>query len=92
MKYRSRSDVVASILEASRDGALKTHIMYNAALSFSQMQEYMDLLIENGLLDVDGNTYRTTKKGAHSLEVFRELEQMLISREKAAGKTTHALA
>lgn len=92
MKHRCRFEVTASILEAAREGALKKHVMYNAALSFTQMQEYTDFLVKNGLLDVKGQTYRTTKKGLQFLKVYEKLERLLFSHEKVPDKTVHALA
>ena len=35
MKYRSRTDIAAAMLEIALDGAIKTKIMYKAFLSFS---------------------------------------------------------
>jgi predicted transcriptional regulator len=47
MKYRSRTDIVAQILEAaSGEGANKTKIMYKAYLSHDQLKEYLSILME----------------------------------------------
>ena len=43
MKYRSRTDIVALILEATKDGAAKTKIMYKAFLSYSQLKDYLSI-------------------------------------------------
>jgi predicted transcriptional regulator len=40
MKYRSRTDIVAMILDAANGGATKTKIMYKAYLSYAQLEEY----------------------------------------------------
>jgi predicted transcriptional regulator len=40
MKYRSRTEIVGSILDATNGGATKTKIMYKAFLSFNQLKEY----------------------------------------------------
>ena len=47
MKYRSRTEIVAMILEAANGGATKTKIMYKAFLSYAQLKEYLSVLIEN---------------------------------------------
>jgi predicted transcriptional regulator len=39
MKYRSRTEIVAMILEAANGGATKTKIMYRAFLSYEQLKE-----------------------------------------------------
>ena len=41
MKYRSRTEIVAMILEAANGGATKTRIMYKAFLSYAQLREYL---------------------------------------------------
>ena len=65
MKYRSRSDIIGLLLDAANGGgATKTKLMYKAYLSFSQLREYLILLVENGLIEYEGgNTYKTTEKG-----------------------------
>ena len=40
MKYRSRTEIVAMILEAANGGATKTKIMYNAYLSYNQVRNF----------------------------------------------------
>ncbi len=51
MKYRSRTEIVAMILEAANGGATKTKIMYKAFLSYAQLKEYLSVLIENDLIE-----------------------------------------
>ncbi len=68
MKYRSRTDIVAQILEAAnegidgdgRGGATKTKIMYKAYLSYAQLKEYLAVLVESGLLQVVENGSTTS--------------------------------
>lgn len=50
-KRRDRHDIVAEILETARGGAIKTHIMYKAKLSYAQLNEYLPLLVEKGFLE-----------------------------------------
>jgi len=59
------------LTSASRmNGVLKTKIMYEAFLSFSQLKEYVALLLRNGLLEHDDlkKTYKTTEKGLRLLK------------------------
>ena len=69
MKYRSRTEIVAMILEAANGGATKTRIMYKAFLSYAQLREYLSVLIENNLLEyLEGSqNYKTTEKGLNIL-------------------------
>jgi predicted transcriptional regulator len=75
MKYRSRTDITAQILEAANGGATKTKIMYKAFLSYAQLKEYLTVLIENGLLEyIEGEQiYRTTEKGNRFLKIYNQI-------------------
>jgi predicted transcriptional regulator len=79
MKYRSRTDIVASVLETANSGAKKTQIMYRAFLSHAQLQKLVSLLVENGLLEYDERmqTFKTTDKGFKFLTIYREMDQVL---------------
>jgi predicted transcriptional regulator len=43
-KNRSRLEIIGNILGVAKYGAKKTHIMYRANLSYSQLQEYVGFL------------------------------------------------
>jgi len=78
-------DIVASILKEAVGGTKKTHIMYKCNLSFKQLQVYMDLLIDRGLLktmlEKEGNNdkevFETTVKGEAFLHAYRNLNALL---------------
>ena len=61
------------------NGVLKTKIMYEAFLSFSQPKEYVVLLLRNGLLEHDElkKTYKTTEKGLRLLELCNSLNEIV---------------
>ena len=65
MKYRSRTDIIVTMLEAATSGATKTKIMYSSYLSSHTLRVYLDLVISNGLLAYDSTKqrYSTTEKG-----------------------------
>ena len=81
MKYRDRTEIITLILaSASRmSGVLKTRIMYEAFLSFSQLKEYVGLLLRNGLLEHDElkKTYKTTEKGLRLLELCNSINEIV---------------
>ena len=78
MKYRSRTELASSILEAANGGgATKTKIMYKAFLSYAQLKDYLAMLIENSLLSREGDNYKTTSKGIRFLQTTRELGSLL---------------
>jgi len=79
MKYRSRTDIVGSILKSANGGrANKTKIMYKAFLSFEQLKEYLTVLQEKGLIEYeeDQKTYRTTTKGIRLLQLVNNMEEL----------------
>jgi predicted transcriptional regulator len=58
----------------------KSRIMYKAFLSHHQLNTYLHMLTERGLLASEGNnTYRTTEKGLHFLELYKQLEGLVPS-------------
>jgi predicted transcriptional regulator len=71
LKYRSRTNIVAAILEIALDGTIKTKIMYKAFPSFSQLKEYLAVLQEKGLPEylATDHEYRTTDKGKQFLKM-----------------------
>jgi len=80
MKYRSRTEIVSMILEAANGrGTTKTKIMYKAFLSYSQLKEYLSVLIKNNLLEYsDGTkTFRTTEKGLNLLKMHNKIDELL---------------
>ena len=79
MKYRSRTEIVAMILEAANGGATKTRIMYKAFLSSAQLRESLSVLIENNLLEyLEGSqNYKTTEKGLNFLKMHNEIGELL---------------
>ena len=79
MKYRSRTDIAAAILEIALEGAIKTKIMYKAFLSFPQLKDYLSVLHERGLLDyVEAeHEYRTTERGKDFLKMYKDVGQII---------------
>ena len=80
MGNRSRTEIVAMILDAAnKGGETKTKIMYFAFLSYNQLNEYLSILIENNLIeDLDGTRrFKTTTKGLFFLKMHNELAELL---------------
>ena len=79
MNYRSRTEIVAMILDAANGGATKTKIMYKAMLSYNQLKEYLSFLIENNLIEYRDGTheFRTTEKGLNLLKMYNEMAELL---------------
>jgi predicted transcriptional regulator len=79
VNYRSRTELVALILDAANGGATKTKIMYNAYLGYNQLKEYLTMLIDNDLIEyISGNKiFRTTEKGLNLLKIHNEMAELL---------------
>ena len=79
MGNRSRTEIVAMILEAANGEETKTKIMYFAFLSYNQLNEYLSILIENNLIEyLDGTkTFKTTEKGLNLLKIHNEMAELL---------------
>ena len=82
MGNRSRTEIVAMILDAAnKGGETKTKIMYFAFLSYNQVKEYLSVLIENNLIEYldGGNKFKTTEKGLFFLKMHNEKGELLQS-------------
>ena len=80
MKYRSRTEIIEMILEATRTGTTKTKIMYKAYLSYTQVKEYLSFMSENELIEYEegSHVYRTTEKGLHFLRAYGQISEIMI--------------
>ena len=82
---RNSLDIVRDILSIASVKARKTRIMYQANLSYMQVQKYLRALLEKDLLNHDDNSfYLITMKGLQFLklydkhvELFRRLEEQV---------------
>ena len=95
MKYRDRTEIITLILaSASRmNGVLKTRIMYEAFLSFSQVEEYIALLLRNSLLEHDNlkKTYKTTEKGLRLLELCNSINEIVDTKKTKKDEKNNVL-
>ena len=79
MRHRSRTDIAALILEAANGGAAKTKIMYKAFLSYVQLKQYLDILIENGLIEhnVKEQIFKITDKSSRFLRLYNQVDELI---------------
>lgn len=79
---------MAMILEASSGGATKTRIMYKAFLGYSQLGDYLAVLIDNELLAymAGEQKYKTTSRGLNLLKMYSEMGELLPTTPVASGK------
>lgn len=79
MKYRSRSDIIESILRTSNKGATMARIRHSSYLSHSQLVKYLKFLQDKKLLQFDSayKHYTLTEKGLSALGAFGRLNEMM---------------
>jgi predicted transcriptional regulator len=82
MKYRSKTEIVVSMLEAARNGGTKTKIMYSSFLSSHQLRSYLELIISTNLLAYDSTKkiYKTTARGLRLLDLCKSMSRPEIAR------------
>jgi predicted transcriptional regulator len=79
MKYRSRTDIIAMILQAATGGATKTRIMYSAYLSYAQVKEYLGFLMERNLIwyEEGSGLYKLSERGLQLLKAYEGISDMI---------------
>jgi len=83
--HRSQIDIIADVLRESAGGAKKTQIMYGCNLSFRQLQVYMSLLLDRGLIRKvsekekgrDPRFFKATSKGQNLLRAYDRLKVLM---------------
>ena len=87
-KRRDKLSIIAEILDISKEGTLKTQIMYKANLSFAQLNDYLKFMLKTSLLSkfrANGkDVYTATDKGVDFLQRHFELTELL--KEEENGK------
>jgi predicted transcriptional regulator len=81
MKYRGRDEIIASILLSAEtdNGIRRTGIMYNSFLSYPQLLNYLEHLMDKELLTYDQSqkVYKITIKGSKFLEIYNKMSELL---------------
>jgi predicted transcriptional regulator len=76
-RKRNKTEMIALILEAINHNtrATQMRIMYEAYMSYAQLQKYLSLMLETGFLEYQKGerVYKTTEKGKHFLHVYNEI-------------------
>jgi predicted transcriptional regulator len=81
-RRRSNIEIIADMLRVGETGAGKTEIMYSANLSYSQIQKYLDYLVNQGFVNrvkMDNTmvAYQVTDSGLKLLKAIDSLMEML---------------
>ena len=79
---RSNIEIIADMLRIGENGAGKTEIMYSANMSYSQIQKYLEYLVNQGFVNkvnMDNTmiAYQVTESGLKLLKAIDTLMSML---------------
>jgi len=92
---RDRLSIINRALEVTKEGVLKTQIMYRANLSYAQLNEYLSFLLETKLIDrVERNgevLYITNKKGLRYLKNYDKIRDLLVPSQEESYPTERTL-
>ena len=81
LKHRSRSEIIASILEVTNGNKVRrTEIQYKTYLSYNILTEYLLHLLRCDLLEyIEGErTFKTTPKGMQVLQMYNRMEELFV--------------
>lgn len=80
VRYRSRTEIIAQLLETARGGANKTKIMYCSYISYTQLKYYLEMLESSGLVSFDKSDhhYKTTAKGLVYLIAHQQIRNTVL--------------
>ena len=81
-KNRDRISIIAAILEAANMGETKTHIMFNANLSFTLLEKYLNISIFAGFIRNEGSIYKLTLRGQEFLKQYRLFEERYLRAQR----------
>lgn len=81
-RRRSNIEIIADMLRVGENGAGKTEIMYTANMSYSQIQKYLEYLMNQGFVNkvnMDNTlvAYQVTDTGLKLLKAIDTLMEML---------------
>jgi predicted transcriptional regulator len=88
-QYRSKNDIIASILETANGNRVRAaEIQFKAYVSYSILKEYLVLLLESDLLEyVDGErTFKTSPKGMQFLRTYNQMGELVTATNAVTKK------
>ena len=75
---RCEFEIINEILSLAKDGTKKTRILYQTNLSYTQLQNYLNHLLDNDILRIENNNstkiYKTTDKG---LSIIKNINKVI---------------
>jgi predicted transcriptional regulator len=87
-KNRCSLDIVRDVLSITLVKVRKTRVMYQANLSYVQLERYLKVLLDGGLMECDGDScYLITQKGREFLQTFANYLERCSRIKKEADAT-----
>ena len=79
LKYRSRADISAMILETANGGTTKTRKNVQGFSLLCSIKKYLTLLQENTLIEYkeEAQIYKPTDKGIHFLYIYNQVGELI---------------
>ena len=84
-KRRDREEIMYEILRAALEPATRTRLIYASFLSNTELRQYINLLIENRMLEVDPITktrFKVTEEGRKFLKLYEDMTRIASSTSK----------
>jgi predicted transcriptional regulator len=77
MARRCRIDIIVDILRAAKEGSKRTKIVYETNLNFNIFREYLELLVERGLIEQFNDKSYTSDRGLQYIRYYNELDEIM---------------
>jgi predicted transcriptional regulator len=81
-KRRDREEIMYEILRAAIEPATRTRLIYASFLSNTELRQYITLLLENRMLELDPVSkvrFRITEEGRKFLSLYADMIRMMAS-------------
>lgn len=80
---RDSVKLMVDMLAVALEGTKKTEMVYKSNLNFKQAQKYLDFLLSQGLIGVEGSSgkrkvYRTTERGRTFINRYRKTLELIL--------------
>lgn len=77
---RSKEEIRAEILRITKNGAIKTRIVYKTYLNFKNANQHITKLIKGRQLIQQGKRYFTTKTGLNYIRYIKKITKIIRSK------------
>jgi predicted transcriptional regulator len=84
-KRRDREEIMYEILRAALEPATRTRLIYASFLSNTELRQYITLLLENRMLEIDTITktrFKVTEEGRKFLKLYEDMTRITTATPK----------